>query len=68
MNKSFDKKGTSCSAQGCPFCSKEGIVLASIGIIIAFLAPFPFAYLGILFFLSVYFIPTLKKLRNYRKD
>lgn len=62
MDQSSDKKGQSCSVGGCPFCSMEGMILGGIGIAVAFLAPSNLAYIGFLIFLSVYFLPLIKKI------
>ncbi len=62
MNQLSDKKGASCPTGGCPFSSKEGIILAAIGIAVAFLAPNNLAYIGFLIFFSAYLLPSIKRL------
>ncbi len=61
--KSTTKKGQACSTGGCPLCTKEGMILALIGIIVAFLMPPPFGFIGFLIFGLSYFLPSIKKLK-----
>ncbi|HNV94622.1 MAG: hypothetical protein APG08_01052 [Candidatus Methanofastidiosum methylothiophilum] len=61
--QSTTKKGQACSTGGCPLCTKEGMILALIGIIVAFLMPPPFGFIGFLIFGLSYFLPSIKKLK-----
>ena len=64
MNKeSSAKKGASCSTGGCPLCTRDGMILAGIGIVVAFLMPPPFGFLGFIIFGLAYLLPSIKKLR-----
>lgn len=66
MGDSNTKKGQSCNI-GCPFCSKEGIIIAVIGLLAAFLLPPNLAYIGFLIFVSAYFLPTIKRIIAQRQ-
>ena len=61
--KSSTNKGASCSTGGCPLCTRDGMILAGIGIVVAFLMPSPFGFLGFIIFGLAYFLPSLKKLK-----
>ena len=61
--ESSSKKGASCSTGGCPLCTRDGMILAGIGIAVAFLMPPPFGYLGFVIFGLAYFLPSIKKLK-----
>lgn len=60
---SSSKKGTSCSTRGCPLCTRDGMILAGIGILVAFLMPSPFGFIGFIIFGLAYFLPSIKKLK-----
>lgn len=61
--KSSAKKGASCPTGGCPLCTRDGMIIAGIGIIVAFLVPLPFGYLGFIIFGLAYFLPSIKKIK-----
>ncbi len=56
------KKGDSCSTSGCPLCNRDGMILVAIGLIVAFLLPPPFGFIGFIIFGLAYFLPSIKKL------
>ncbi|NPV51207.1 MAG: hypothetical protein HPY60_08455 [Candidatus Methanofastidiosum sp.] len=57
------KKGQSCSTGGCPLCTRDGMILAGIGIVVAFLMPPPFGFIGFIIFGLAYLLPSIKKLK-----
>ena len=61
--KSSTNKGASCSTGGCPLCTRDGMILAGVGIVVALLMPPPFGFLGFIIFGLAYFLPSLKKLK-----
>ncbi|KYC45854.1 MAG: hypothetical protein APG12_00573 [Candidatus Methanofastidiosum methylothiophilum] len=61
--ESSAKKGESCSPTGCPLCTRDGMILAGIGLIVAFLMPPPFGFVGFIIFGFAYFLPSIKKLK-----
>ncbi|MCC7572084.1 MAG: hypothetical protein KO464_01695 [Candidatus Methanofastidiosum sp.] len=64
--KSSINKDTSCSTVGCPLCTRDGMILAGIGILVAFIIPHPFGFLGFILMGSAYFLPSIKKLKSQK--
>jgi len=58
--KSSTKNGASCSAAGCPLCTRDGMILAGIGLAVAFLMPPQFGFLGFIILGLAYFLPSIK--------
>lgn len=61
--ESSSKKGASCSTGGCPLCTRDGMILAGIGMAVVFIMPPPLSFLGFIIFGLAYFIPSIKKLK-----
>jgi len=58
--KSSIKNSASCSTGGCPLGTRDGMILAGVGIAVAFLMPPPFGFLGFVILGLTYFLPSIK--------
>jgi len=43
-----------------PLCTRDGMILAGIGLAVAFLMPPPFGFLGFIILGLAYFLPSIK--------
>ncbi|MEN6378911.1 MAG: hypothetical protein ABFD15_04950 [Methanofastidiosum sp.] len=61
--KSSKNNGASCSTAGYPLCTRGGMILAGIGLAVAFLMPPPFGFLGFIILGLAYLLSSIKKLK-----
>ncbi|MBN2422248.1 hypothetical protein JXB41_03400 [Candidatus Woesearchaeota archaeon] len=65
--RQIQKVGPACGSFSCPLCTKEGIFLVFLGLILTFVLPGNVSWLGLIIILFAYLIPVINKLKREKK-